>query len=66
MRGKVCLQGWAGYTEHPCTIDSETPKKYRVRLDESTRLPGGRVVPAGESVLVPKHAVKLVETRKEE
>jgi hypothetical protein len=61
MRGKGCLQGWAGYIEHSCTIDSETPKKYRLRLDEGARLPGGRIAAAGESVLVPKHAVKLTE-----
>lgn len=52
------LQSWAGITCHPVTIVGETPKKYRVRLEEETRMPNGKLYKAGDTVLVPKYAIR--------
>jgi len=40
MTGVVCLQSWAGHSEHPVEIIGETRTKYRVRALESFKLPG--------------------------
>jgi hypothetical protein len=60
MRGMVCLQSWAGYSEHPVEIIGETRTKYRVRALESFKLPGRWIHKDGVD-LVPKHALKIVE-----
>ena len=53
------LTDWHGLTWHPVTIIGETRTKYRIRLEQGVRLPGGRDKAAQEVVLVPKHAVQL-------
>jgi hypothetical protein len=60
MTGVVCLQSWAGYSEHPVEIIGETRTKYRVRALESFKLPGRWIHKDGVD-LVPKPAVKIVE-----
>lgn len=55
----LALDGWAGITCHPVKIIGDTPKKYRVVLGEDTRLPGGRERKKGDTVLVPKDAVRF-------
>lgn len=58
------LQGWHGITWAPCVVIGETPKRYRVRLEEDARLPGrNRQGRAGEIVLMPKDAVRFTETQ---
>lgn len=59
-RGAVLMiRGWHGYSECPCTVVGETPKKYRVVFLTKQDLPGRRVAEAGVQVLVPKHAIKF-------
>lgn len=53
----IALDGWAGRTRVPCEVVGETPKRYRVRLLESARMPSRRYVTRGEIILVPKSAV---------
>ena len=53
------LSGWHGLTWHPVTVIGETPTKYRIRLEEAVRLPGGREKAAQEEVFVPKQAVRF-------
>ena len=64
MNGLLCLNGWAGRTETPVEIVGETPKRYRIRASQRTKLAGrNRWLESGETVLVPKSAVRL--TRRE-
>lgn len=56
----LMIQGWHGYSECPCTVVGETPKKYRVVFLAKQNLPGRRVAEAGVQALVPKHAIKFV------
>lgn len=54
------LTGWHGTTWHRCVVVGETPKRYRVRLEEDARLPGrNRSGNAGDVVLMPKDAVRF-------
>jgi hypothetical protein len=57
--GVLCMDGWAGRMEVPVTIIGETPQRYRVILGRDCRLTGGRWGKAGETVLVPKYAVRV-------
>ncbi len=60
----LCLQSWAGFTKHAVTIVGETPKRFRVRIDEDmVRLPSKRTGRRGDVFFVPKHAVKLVKDK---
>lgn len=54
----VALETWAGTRTHPVEIVGETKTRYRVKALASMTLPGKRFVAEGETVLVPKHAVK--------
>ncbi|TRO55927.1 hypothetical protein E2P64_06515 [Candidatus Bathyarchaeota archaeon] len=58
----LMLDGWAGRIDKPIVLVGETPKRYKVRLLEDTLLPRRRVGKKGDVVLVPKNAVKEVET----
>jgi len=62
--GVLCLDSWAGRVEVPVTIIGETPKRYRVILGRDCRLPSRRWGKAGETVLVPKYAIRLDESEK--
>ena len=57
--GVLCLDGWAGRVEVPIRIIGETPKRYRVILGRDCALPSRRRGKAGDTVLVPKAAVRL-------
>lgn len=52
------LQGWAGLTEQWVLLVGETPKRYRIRATETTKLAGRcRWIKTGEEALIPRHAV---------
>jgi len=58
--GVLCMDGWAGRIEVPITIVGETKTRYRVILGRDCRLPGRwRYGTAGETVLVPKYAIRI-------
>ena len=57
------LTGWHGIVWHPVIIIGETPKKYRIRITEDLRFPGGQHHSAGSVVLVPKHSIKQKEEK---
>lgn len=58
--GFVLLQSYAGITKRRVQIVGQTPKKYRIRALERTKLGGrNRYIEAGAEALVPKHAVVL-------
>lgn len=56
----VVMESFAGIIRYPCIVVGETPKRYRVRMKQRTRLPPHRWVYAGELTTVPKHAVDFV------
>lgn len=54
------LQGWEGLTEQWVLLVGETPKRYRIRALEPTKLAGRcRWLKVGEEALVPRHAIAL-------
>lgn len=53
------MDSWAGRETVRCTVVGETPKRYRIRLEQDARLPGNRQYKKGDVVLVPKYAVKM-------
>jgi hypothetical protein len=57
----ICLENWAGHREYPCRIIGERGRRYRIEVDAPTKLPGVVLKP-GQSRLVPKSAVRVVET----
>jgi len=61
--GFVLLQGWDGLSKRRVEIIGETPKKYRIRALEFTKLAGrNRYIEVGAVILVPKHAVAMEPT----
>lgn len=57
----IFLQGWGGATKQKVELVGETPKKYRIRALELTKLAGrARWIAPGQEALVPKTAVELV------
>jgi hypothetical protein len=54
----VQFDGWAGRYQVRVLVIGETAKRWRVRLERDTKLPGRRLS-AGEAVLVPKSAVSF-------
>lgn len=56
------LQGWEGLTWQRVLVVGETPKRYRIRAEQETRLAGRRrVLAAGAEVLVPRGAIRFRE-----
>ena len=56
----LLLDGWEGRTETPVEVIAETPKRYRIRAIERTRLAGRyRWLMPGEETLVPRTAVRI-------
>ena len=55
----LVLDGWAGRERIPCEVIGETPKRYRIKLQQDALLPSRRHCKAGDVVLVPKYAVSL-------
>lgn len=57
--GELGLQGWHGLTWTPVLVVGETPRRWRIRALERTRLAGRRrYLPAGAEALVPRGAVR--------
>jgi hypothetical protein len=57
---RLILQGWHGVTSTPVLVVGETPKRYRIRAIERTRLAGrGRWLETGEEELVPRGALRF-------
>lgn len=58
--GYLGLSGWAGDRWRKVEVVGETPKKYRIRAIEKTKLAGrSRWLEAGQTALVPKYAVRI-------
>lgn len=62
--GYLGLSGWAGDRWRKVEVIGETPKRYRIRAIEKTKLAGrNRWIHPGETALVPKYAVRLTSSR---
>lgn len=62
MKAVVCVNSWAGRSEHPCRIVKETPKRYLIEVDEPTALPPKfTLLLPGSTRLVPKYAIKFLD-----
>lgn len=59
-RAMVYVNSWAGLQGKPCRVVGETPKRYRIEVDEPTKLPGARMLVPGERRLVPKGSIRFV------
>jgi hypothetical protein len=60
------MEGWHGITSHEVLVVGETSQRYRVQALTETRLAGRhRWLKPGETALVPKHAVTLLESAQE-
>lgn len=55
----ICMNTWAGRIEAPCRVIGETPMRWRVAVDEETRLPW-RVLKPGTLALIPKWSVRFI------
>lgn len=55
----ICMNTWAGRIEAPCRVIGETPMRWRVAVDNETRLPG-RVLKPGTLALIPKWSVRFM------
>ncbi len=62
---RLGLVGWYGVTWDPIEVVGETPTRWRIRAIERTWLAGRcRWLEAGETTLVPKHAVRFREAER--
>ena len=60
-KASLFFDDWAGRRAYPVIVVAETPKRYRIRVEEKTRLAGRcRWLYPGETALVPKSAVSLL------
>lgn len=60
-KGFIQLDGWAGRSESAVDVIGETPKRYRIRAINRTKLAGrSRWLDVGQVTLVPKRAVTFV------
>ena len=58
--GFIQLDGWAGRSESRVLVIGETAKRYRIQAITRTKLAGRyRYIDAGQTTLVPKHAVSF-------
>jgi len=56
--GWLCLHGWHGTSYRRVEVVGETPKRFRIRAIDETRLAGRRrFLAPGEEALVPKTAL---------
>lgn len=62
---EVGTNGWAGQLWHPVLVIGETPKRYRItsRDGKAYTFAANRKLAEGQSMLVPKHAVRFMEAR---
>jgi len=56
--GYLLLDGWEGRTRQQVEVIGQTPKRYRIRAIDRTRLAGPRWLNPGETALVPKTAMR--------
>ena len=57
----VCVNSFAGRREYPCRVVGETPKRYRIMVNNPTPLPPRfSLLLPGQIKLVPKSAVRLL------
>lgn len=64
--GVLLLDSYAGRNEWPVVIVGETPRRFRVKPDgvNPVRLAGpNRWLQPGDTALVPKHSVRVVERK---
>lgn len=62
----VCMDSYAGRVEKPCFVIGETPKRYRITVDQWTALPPGfSLLGPGHERLVPKRAIRFMEPMEE-
>lgn len=62
MTTLLCINSWYGRSEQPVEIVKETPQRYLVKiLRDGTLVPGARRLNAGDTLYVPKYAIKKVE-----
>lgn len=55
----LCINTWYGRDEHPVEIIKETTRRYLVKiLRDNALVPGGRRLNIGDTVYVPKYAIK--------
>ena len=58
----VCMNSHAGRAEKPCFVIDETPKRFRIRVDEPIAIPPGfSLLMPGQTRLVPKHAIRFIK-----
>ncbi|MDQ6900234.1 MAG: hypothetical protein M3072_12125 [Candidatus Dormibacteraeota bacterium] len=59
---QIHRNGWAGRSSQEVLVVEETAKRYRIQAITRTRLAGRRRwLDPGQTALVPKHAVTLLE-----
>lgn len=59
---EVHFQSYAGRHKRACWVVGETPKRYRIRVDEPVALPPGfTLLLPGYTKLVPKRAITFRE-----
>lgn len=51
------LESWSGHRTYVVTVLAETPKRFRIRLEEEVNLPSRAGAPRGFVTLVPRHAI---------
>lgn len=57
---KLWLNSWAGLHSEPVIVIAETAKRYRIRVEQRTKIAGrDRWLNVGETALVPKHSVRF-------
>ncbi len=62
MRARLRLDAWNGITSQEVLVVGETPRSYRVQGLTEARLAGRhRWLKSGQTALVPKHPVTLLE-----
>lgn len=55
---KMHIQSWAGKSAVPCRVVGETPKRYRIEVDQPTGVPPNfSILLPGMTKLVPKRAI---------
>jgi hypothetical protein len=64
-KAELLIQSWAGLIRHEIEIVGQTPKKYRVKwIKDEPFIPpkSGTVRQKGDIFLVPKTAVRIIES----
>jgi hypothetical protein len=64
MKAIIPGAGRSGRGDIPVEVIKTTPKKYQVRLLQSGQIPGGKFKLKGQTAMVAKNAVMLLEEPK--